>query len=205
MASLSRFDSHIVRFDKPPVLRSWPGPEGLRPLFEACVMELLELCRRDPTKWLTQADLTAMLYTILAQELPAHGLAPRALHAGLELPAKPREGARSRHRRIHVDLALLHPDTLTVRAGDGWQGSLQLFASVRKGYREVSGLRNLLEDLAAVSRAQPQAPAYLVVTGSGDQREARDSVAQLALERGIPLLGELMEPPRNAQAQLPLV
>jgi hypothetical protein len=205
MASLSRFDSHIVRFRKPPVPRSWPSPAGLRLFFEACVAELFELCRRDPTTWHTQADLAAMLYTILAQDLPAHGLAPRALHAGLELAAKPLDAARSRHPKVNVDLVLLHPDTLTVRTDDSWQGSLQLLAAVRRSYRDVPGLRRVLEDLLAVSLAHPQAPAHLVVMGLGHERDARDHVAQLALERGIPLLGELIEPPRNAQAQLPLL
>jgi len=99
MAGLSQFDSRIVRFGKPPMLRSWPTIEGLRALFEACVAELIQLCRRDRSTWLTHADLAAMLYTILAQELPAHGLAPRSLHAGLELAAKPPNDARPRHRR----------------------------------------------------------------------------------------------------------
>jgi len=205
MAGLSQFDSRIVRFGKPPMLRSWPTIEGLRALFEACVAELIQLCRRDRSTWLTHADLAAMLYTILAQELPAHGLAPRSLHAGLELAAKPPNDARPRHRRVRVDLALLHPDTLTVREGDGWQGSVQLYARVQRGYQDLSGLRNVLEDLVAVSRAQPQAAAYLVIVGYGRKRDARDSATRLALQMGIPLLGELIEPPGNREGQLPLL
>jgi len=57
MAGLSQFDSRIVRFGKPPMLRSWPTIEGLRALFEACVAELIQLCRRDRSTWLTHADL----------------------------------------------------------------------------------------------------------------------------------------------------
>lgn len=106
MASLSRFDSTIARFDPPPMTRSWPGPEGLRALFEACVHELPQHCRRHPLAWLSDADLASLLYAILAHQLPAHGLSPRCLHASLALPANLAPDARYRARHEIARLAL---------------------------------------------------------------------------------------------------
>lgn len=201
MASLSRFDSTIARFGAPPLTRSWPSLEGLQAIFEACVQELVALCRRDPTAWLSHADLTAMLYTILVQEFPAHGLAPRALHAGLELTGKTSTGGRTRQRRIRVDLALLHPDTLGIDETGAWQGSIELFAGVRRGFHDIKGLRSLLEELVAIGQAHPHAAAYLVVIGYGERRGARDDVDRLALQMGMPLLGDLIASPDDRPGQ----
>jgi len=201
MASLSRFDSTIARFDAPPMTRAWPGSEGLQALFEACVQELLQICRRDPCAWLSDADLASILYTILAQQLPAHGLSPRCLHAGIEIPAKPRPEAKGRPRRIRVDLALLHPDMLRVDESGAWEGSVELFAATRRGCRDVEGLGALLEGLAAAARANPQAACYLVAVGYGESRKDRDEIARLALQTGVPLLGEIIDSPDDRQNQ----
>ncbi|MGI6380900.1 MAG: hypothetical protein ACOX2R_09050 [Anaerolineae bacterium] len=205
MASLSRFDSTIARFDPPPMTRSWPGPEGLRALFEASVHEMLQHCRRHPLAWLSDADLASLLYAILAHQLPAHGLSRCCLHAGLALPTSPTPDARYRARHMVVDIALLHPDTVRVHKAGGWEGSVELFAIARRGYGEVGKLKGVLEGLAAVARGHPEAASYLIVVGYGEDSRARDEVARLALQRGVPLLGEIIDASDHHEGQPPLL
>ncbi|MFH1084576.1 MAG: hypothetical protein V1772_02265 [Chloroflexota bacterium] len=170
--------------------RAWPPPAALDAVLRACVRILFDECQRDPRLWLSEGDLQGILYAILVQELPSHGIPPTAVHAGYacRLGHEARERLGRKRALLAADLALVIPSTIRLLPKRRWEADLAAALEVKRGCERLGELRADLEKLAAIRQAQSGAQAYMILMGHRSRPEDLAAVARVAEGLGIPLL-----------------
>lgn len=192
MSKGPRYDTPIARFADSTGNWAWPESSAIDALLRQATRQLFAICRADYRGWLSEGDLHAMLYTLLRQELPSHGLPACAVHLGYpcRLPTLG-DAAKPRSRRTRpVDLVMVVPQTIHLGRGRRWEGALAVAAEVKRGYERQREIKDDLAKLAAIRNTWPDILSYLIIMGYRNSQEDISAVERAAQAAGVTLLGD---------------
>ena len=185
MSDFPDVSSSIAAFGNMPELPGWPERRVVDVLIRESIERLFEICRQDPRAWLSQTDLQCLLFSVLRQDLPQHGIAASAVHSQIQvaLPPFPQAKGAKHPRSFRADVALLVPHSLNPSNAEANAETAAVIQVSRTFKVETD-----LESLTRLVQSQGAPLVYLVIVAYKELESDATRVRQLSQKHKIPAM-----------------
>jgi len=185
MSDFPDVSSSIAAFGNMPELPGWPERRVIDVLIRESIERLFDICQQDPRAWLSDTDLQCLLFSVLRQYLPQHGISASSVHSQVQivLPPAPQVKGTKQPRTLRADVALLVPHSLSPGNADATTEPAAVIQISRTFKVETN-----IELLTRLVQSQGTPLVYLVVIAYKELESDATRIRLLSQKHKVPVL-----------------